>query len=98
MHSGGYVRYARLGALVVFELYMTPVYHQGTYDMSPAWATGLPGNVLGDKPCGIGLIDDAAGTCAFVVDGDGNLKCSRRATGIPANKSIVGFGAYMTGL
>ena len=92
--SSGAVYWTRRGGVVTGYAYLTVKYYQGTWDESPAWATGLPANKAGSNRCGFFRHDCNNGTSELIVTASGELKCYRRGEVINAGTAVIGVFTY----
>jgi hypothetical protein len=92
----GNVVYAQCGHVVAGYVNITVKYYQSQWEMSPAWATGLPANNGVAEQCGLFRHDCNAGTSEIVVTPSGELKCQRRSETIDADSTVVGSFVYVT--
>lgn len=93
--SSSNVTWMKVGRVVTFQFWIKFKYYQGSYEITPALATGMPAPA-GDTDCGVGLIDGKAGCVLARVTASGNLQVSRRFVDVDAGGVVCGFGTYPT--
>ena len=94
--SGSWVSWQRAGRLVTFNFWIKFKYYQGSYDQTPALATGLPA-AASDSVCGVATVDDQLGCAHVKMTPSGELKVERRSQTIAADGVCYGSGVYIAG-
>lgn len=93
--SSSDVTWEKVGPAVRFRFWIKFKYNQGSYDTTPALATGMPRPRADTGHCGVGLIDDKDGCVLAAVTAAGELKVVRRSAAVDAGGIVCGFGSYL---
>lgn len=94
--SGTGVTWVKVGRAVTFRFWVKFKYHQSSYDITPALATGMPRPTGDTDHCGVGLIDGKDGCVLAKVTASGEFKVTRRSATVDANGIVCGFGTYLS--
>ena len=90
------VTWVKVGRAVTFRFWVKFKYYQGSYDITPALATGMPRPTGDTDHCGVGLIDGKDGCVLAKVTASGEFKVTRRSATVDANGIVCGFGTYLS--